>query len=79
MSGAEVTDLCKAFEELAEGPSDDIKRVVGKLNEGIDGTLRGWIALDHVQGHARIYGQLREGECGGNTRGGGDGPFSLFC
>lgn len=52
------TDLCESFEELTEGPCDDVERVVGKLDEGIDGPLGGWIALDHVQGETRVDGQL---------------------
>lgn len=46
----EVTDLCESFEELAEGPGNDIEGIICKLDKGIDGTLGGWIALDHVQG-----------------------------
>lgn len=76
----EVTDLCESFEELAEGPGDDIEGIIGKLDKGIYGTLGGWIALDHVQGEARVDRQLRGDIFGrGKTREEVDGPCSLFC
>lgn len=56
--GEDATDLCEPFEKLAEGPGDDIERVIGKLDKGIDGTLRGRIALEHVQGKTRVDGEL---------------------
>ena len=56
----EVTDLCESFEELAEGPGNDIEGIICKLDKGIDGTLSCWIALDHIQGKTRVYGELRE-------------------
>lgn len=60
----EATDLCESLEKLAEGPGNDIEGIICKLDKGIDGTLGGWIALDHVQGKTRVDGQLR----GGNIR-----------
>ena len=63
-----MTDLCKSFEELAKGPGDDIEGIIGKLDKGIDGTLGGWIALDHVQGKTRVDGQLRKDMGGGGKR-----------
>jgi len=75
-----MTDLCESLKKLAKGPCDDIEGIVGKFDECIDGTLGGWITLDHVQGKTRVDGQLREDIWGERrTREGGDGPCALFC